>query len=266
MTDLASAEGTRRARWWLRVLVVLGVVAITAVAAMLLWALTPMGPTDAALAALESGGGVIVTQTDAGWIFAPASQRRALGSGLVFYPGARVDARSYAPFARDLAARGHVVAIARMPLSLAVLKPDAADEFLASTAPELAGVERWSVGGHSLGGAMAARYAAQHATELDGLVLLAAYADPQADLSDSGLGVADVVGSLDGVLDRDAWNAGKARLPQDTERTVIEGGNHAQFGDYGAQPGDNPATISAREQRMRAVRATSAVIGGRRAE
>ncbi|NTW09008.1 MAG: alpha/beta hydrolase, partial [Anaerolineaceae bacterium] len=34
---------------------------------------------------------------------------------------------------------------------------------------------------------------------------------------------------------------------------VIEGGNHAQFGNYGPQPGDGTATISTAEQQSQAV-------------
>ena len=41
-----------------------------------------------------------------------------------------------------------------------------------------------------------------------------------------------------------------------TENVVeIEGGNHAQFGNYGPQKGDLPATISAEEQQARTVAA-----------
>jgi hypothetical protein len=45
-------------------------------------------------------------------------------------------------------------------------------------------------------------------------------------------------------------------LPIDTSWVPIPGGDHAQFGDYGPQPGDNPATVTPLEQQMAAVQAT----------
>jgi hypothetical protein len=95
---------------------------------------------------------------------------------------------------------------------------------------------------------MAAQYAAETPGRLDALVLLAAYAPIGADLSGSDLEVLDIVGSLDGVIDRQAHEAGARLLPPDTAAETLEGGNHAQFGDYGPQPGDNPATITPAEQ------------------
>ena len=48
----------------------------------------------------------------------------------------------------------------------------------------------------------------------------------------------------------------KSLLPADTHYVVIQGGNHAQFGDYGAQPGDNAATISRADQQTQIIKAT----------
>jgi len=256
-TTGSERRGPRR-RWVrIAVLAVLGAVAVAA-AGMLVWALTPLGPGDAALAALASGDGVTVSRTDDGWVFVPDRPDGVLETGLVFYPGGRVDARSYAPFARELARAGHAVVIVEVPLSLAVFEIDAAEGVLA--AQDLAAVERWAVGGHSLGGAMAATYAADAPERVDGLLLLAAYATSSADLRTSGLAVTDVTGSLDGVLDRENWEAGRALLPTGAVYVSIEGGNHAQFGDYGPQPGDNEATIDASDQLRRAVEAADALL------
>ncbi|NTW92812.1 MAG: hypothetical protein HGA40_05150, partial [Methanoregulaceae archaeon] len=41
---------------------------------------------------------------------------------------------------------------------------------------------------------------------------------------------------------------------------VIEGGNHAQFGNYGPQPGDGTATISVADQQMQAADLTVRVL------
>jgi len=254
--DAQQPGRTRTVLRW--VAIVIGAALVIAVAAFLIWALTPLGPTEEALAALESGRGVSVVETGDGWVFSPSGSAETT-TGLVFYPGGRVDARSYAPFARDLAARGHRVAIAKMPLSLAVFNPNAADGFIGAPG---SGVTLWAVGGHSLGGAMAAQYASTHQGPVTGLLLLASYASGDQDMSDTKMVAADVTATNDGVLDQANWEAGEALLPKATEHWVITGGNHAQFGDYGEQPGDNPATISGAEQRRQAVDAADVLLRG----
>ncbi len=256
MAEQATSRPTRR-RWWLLAAVPAAVV-LLAVAAFLIWALNPSPPTASALAALESDSAVAVTEVSGGWVFKPAIGSEEPTSGLVFYPGGHVDARAYATYARDVAQQGHAVALAKMPLSLAVLKPDAADELL--DAPELAATDTWAIGGHSLGGVMAARYAASNPDRIGGLVLLASYPDSAADLSASMIAATSVTGTLDGVLNWEAWEAARPLMPSGSTFVSIEGGNHAQFGDYGPQQGDNPATISAQEQRARSVGATDDVL------
>lgn len=119
-------------------------------------------------------------------------------------------------------------------------------------------IDSWYIGGHSLGGAMAASYAAKHSDELDGLVLLAAYST--ADLTDSGLRVYTTYGSEDGVLNREKLEANRGNLPQDTVETVINGGCHAGFGSYGSQKGDGEPAISAEEQQQQTADAVAAWI------
>lgn len=246
---VAEKRKNLRRLWWA---IPLGVVGL-AIAAFVAWGLTPLGPTDTALSALESGDGVSVAQTSAGYEFAPTGVEAT--SALVFYPGGHVDARSYAPLARDLAAAGRLVIITPMPLSLAVLSPNAARRAIDSH-PEVA---NWALGGHSLGGVMAAQFAGKNAEQVGGLLLLASY--PSTDISSTRMVVADVVGSADGVLDWASWKAAQPLLPKATTvGTTIEGGNHAQFGDYGPQPGDNPASITAESQRRQTVTAASAML------
>ena len=98
--------------------------------------------------------------------------------GLIFYPGGKVDHEAYIPLALAIAERGVSVVICEMPLRLAVLDMNAADG-VASLLPE---VTEWYIGGHSLGGSMAASYMASH-PEIRGLVLLGSYST--ADVSDS---------------------------------------------------------------------------------
>ena len=163
-------------------------------------------------------------------------------AGLIFYPGGKVEFTAYAPLMAALSQEGFLCVLLKMPLNLAVLGVNAAkgipEEF-----PE-AGC--WFLAGHSLGGAMAAVFAAKHAEAYDGLILLAAYSTK--DLSESGLKVLSLYGSEDGVLNRAKYEKNRGALPADTVEIVIEGGCHAYFGAYGAQKGDGTPGISREEQ------------------
>ena len=107
-------------------------------------------------------------------------------------------------------------------------------------------IDAWYIGGHSLGGAMAAAYAADHSGELDGLILLAAYSTK--DLSGSGLEVLSVYGSEDRVLDLEKYREYRKNLPDGVAEIVIDGGCHAGFGSYGPQKGDGTPAITNEEQ------------------
>jgi len=229
-------------------------VLLIAVIAAAVWALTPLGPSSNALSALKPADGIEVAALSEGWLFTPTED--AADVGLVLYPGGRVDARSYAPLARAVAERGYVVALASMPLNLAVLDPGRA-RALEAAAP---GVSRWAVGGHSLGGAMAAAYATEGDSGVRGLVLLAAYPPSSSDLRDSGLRVLSVLGDRDAVVNRDNWDDGVRRLPTDTVYLTLPGGNHAQFGDYGPQPGDGEAALPRAEQQRLTVEAIAELL------
>jgi predicted alpha/beta-hydrolase family hydrolase len=231
------------------VLAVLGGVALAAALGFVIWALTPLGPMPEAVAALETDEHVTVVQNDV-ILFRPNETSPTVG--LVFYPGARVDPVSYAPAMHTLAAQGFLVAIARMPLNLAVLDSDRAADVIADF-PE---IRRWVVGGHSLGGAMAAAFVASDQAAVDGLVLWAAYPSSGDDLATWGGRVTSVSGTNDGLATPDDIAGSKPLLPADTEFVVVDGGNHAQFGWYGEQRGDGVATISREDQQSQIVAAT----------
>lgn len=238
----------RRRRALIAVLAVVAVL-LLAVVAVLIWALTPLGPADDALVALHSGDGVTVAERPEGIVFAPSDDEPHVG--LVLYPGARVDARSYAPLARRIAERGYLVVIQRMPFNLAVLAPEKAGDAIAAH-PE---IRLWAVGGHSLGGAMAARYAASHADRVSGLALMAAY-PPEGDaLAGVPVEATSVYGTFDEIVDAERLVASKSQLPTSTAFVPIEGGNHSQFGSYGRQWGDNAANIPAKMQQALAAEA-----------
>jgi pimeloyl-ACP methyl ester carboxylesterase len=167
-----------------------------------------------------------------------------------------VDPRAYAPPARALAEQGYLTVLVPKPLDLAFFAPDPAADVMAAF-PE---VENWAVGGHSLGGAMAARFVRQNPQTVDGLALWAAYPAAGNDLAKSEQDVVSIYGTRDGVATQEEIAASRSRLPPDTGWDTIEGGNHAQFGWYGPQAGDNAATISRREQQAQIVLGTSALL------
>jgi dienelactone hydrolase len=237
-------------RWWRFV----GLFVLLAVGGFVTWASIAPTPMPQAIAALESDRTVQVERE--GWlVFRPAGQMPE--TGLIFYPGGRVDPRSYAPLAREIAGQGYLVVVVPMPLHLAVLGSQRADAVI----QRYDQVQRWAIGGHSLGGAMAAQFAADHPERIAGLVLWAAYPAASNDLSSSSLRVTSIYGTVDGVATADEIDASRALLPETTEWVPIEGGNHAQFGWYGSQRGDNEAQIGRQQQQAQIVDATCALLG-----
>ncbi len=197
---------------------------------------------EAAAQAMAPTDGISVEKTDGDTIVFSPSEPKA---GLIFYPGGKVEHTAYAPLMRACAEQGILCVLVKMPCNLAVLDVNAADG-IAERFPEIGS---WYIGGHSLGGAMAASYAAHHADELDGLILLAAYSTE--DLTKSGLTVCSIYGSEDRVMNKEKYDANRANLPDDAEELIIEGGCHAGFGSYGPQDGDGTPTISGEEQMAR---------------
>jgi pimeloyl-ACP methyl ester carboxylesterase len=227
-----------------RFLLALLVIAVLAVAGFVVWAETPLGPAPEALAALESDSQVTVTSGDF-ITFEPANQRPA-SVGFIFYPGGRVDARSYAVPLREIAARGYLVVLVPVRFNLAFFDVNAAAPVIAAH-PE---IEHWVIGGHSLGGVAAELFAKEHA-EISGIIFWASY--PADDgIKNSNLRVLTIYGTNDmaGVA---KFQETKALNPPGAQYVVIEGGNHSQFGDYGFQSGDNEATISRADQQLQIV-------------
>jgi dienelactone hydrolase len=239
----------KRTPVWIRILLAAFSLLALLVIGFVVWGSTPARPMPEALTALQSDPQVTVT-TGPWLVFTSAGSQPT--TGFILYPGGRVDYRAYAPAAHAIAGRGFLVVIVRMPLNLAVLDPGAAAGVIAAY-PE---IQRWAVGGHSLGGAMAANYVFSHPGLVDGLVLWAAYPATSNDLSASGVKVVSISGSLDGLSTPVKIAASVPLLPADTLWVPIEGGNHAGFGWYGPQSGDNPATISRQDQQQQIVQAT----------
>ena len=213
------------------------------------WAETPPTPMQEAFDALKSDSAVNVSTND--WIiFQPVISNKNIG--FIIYPGGRVDYRSYAPMAHRIAAEGYLVVIVRMPLNLAVLGANKANDVIKSYSQ----ISSWVVGGHSLGGTMAAQFAHENPSIVKGLVLWAAYPASGTNLSKDNLLVTTIHGTNDGLVSLNQIENSLKQLPTSTTRIEISGGNHAQFGWYGDQGGDNKATITREEQENQIFNAT----------
>lgn len=230
-------------------LALIGLILILAAAGFVFWGESPAQPMPEALTALQSDAQVTVTSDQ--WLaFTPAASHPT--KGFIIYPGGRVDYRAYAPAAHQIASQGYLVVIVRMPLNLAVFGANAAQD-VQSAYPQ---IRQWAIGGHSIGGAMAANFGKTHPGAVQGLALWAAYPASSDDLSHSGLYVVSIFGSRDGLATGEKIDASRPLLPANTTWVQIPGGNHAQFGWYGDQAGDNPATISRSDQQAQVVAAT----------
>ncbi len=187
--------------------------------------------------AMTSSGDVTVTEIKNGYLFDGPGESTAL----IFYPGAKVEASAYAPLLRLLSENGIDCFLVKMPCNLAFFGINRASEIQNSY-----DYDHWYLAGHSLGGAMAASYASKHLSSFDALILLASYST--SDLSVATFPVLSLYGSNDGVLNREKLETYRSMMPAQYQEYVIEGGNHAGFGSYGAQSGDGAASISAEEQ------------------
>jgi dienelactone hydrolase len=212
-----------------------GRIAVLALVAALAW-LSPFAyqPRQAAEAGPTSD--LTVTETTSTITLSPEGARAT--KGLIFYPGARVDARAYKDILAPAVDAGNLVVILKEPLGLSLLDGNQARGAMADNP----GITTWTVGGHSLGGVAASSFALNN-TDIKGLVLYASYPLDSLDAR-PGLSVLSVSGTRDGLSTPAKIDASRELLPADTEFAVVQGGVHAFFGDYGAQPGDGEPDIS----------------------
>lgn len=162
-------------------------------------------------------------------------------TALIFYPGAKVEYTSYLPMFSDLASRGVDCYLVEMPFNIAFFGESEADKII-----DAGNYSRYILCGHSLGGVVASSYMA-HSGKGDGLILLAGY--PTEKITKPTL---SIYGSNDGNLNKKSYNEAKHLMSNLTE-FVIDGGNHAQYGYYGNQSGDNPADITPEDQQNQTV-------------
>ena len=161
---------------------------------------------------------------------------------VIYYPGGLVRPEAYSYLASQLAKAGVETWVVPMPLNLAVLGISRAEQALGliEGSPVV-------IGGHSLGGAMAARFAREHEGELDGVFFHGSYPDEGGRLDGTSLSVLSILMEEDMVLSSDSYEEGLGYMPEAFREECIEGGNHASFGDYGPQRGDGEASISHEE-------------------
>ncbi|MGO4102580.1 alpha/beta hydrolase [Leifsonia sp. YAF41] len=259
---LASAVSA--VRFWLkpaathRKLKVLRWAAIVAFSGILalVWWLVPSAAIEPALAAMKSDATVTVTETPTQIVMTPTKDARDVG--VFFQPGARVDARAYAAVLRPLAENGHTVVIPKQPFGIAFLSTGAFAAARADHPP----VDRWVVGGHSLGGVVSAidaeSFSAAPTDPVVGVFFYASY--PATDMSTLEAQVLSISGSNDGLATPEKIDASRELLPEDTTFTVINGGIHAYFGDYGPQAGDGQPTITRDAARTEITDATLAFV------
>ncbi len=169
------------------------------------------------------------------------SPKLSTGAALIFYPGANVEYTAYLPLLDQLADIGITCYLVKMPLNMAIMGVDFADKVFENHEDEHS---LWLIGGHSMGGAMASKYASENAEKIDGLLLLGAY--PYGEYSSEK--TLAIYGSLNTSVEEEL-----AAQNYDGETYVIEGGNHAYFGNYGEQAGDSVGEISREEQQSQTV-------------
>lgn len=195
---------------------------------------------------LKSDDDVLVRKEDNMYVFQSKSiPENAPTSAFVFYPGAKVEYTAYAPVMYRIAKESPAtVYLVHMPFNLAMMNEHAVDKIMDSHED----VTHWYLGGHSLGGAVASMEVASHSHSFTGLILEASYSNK--DLTGhKDMAVLSLLGSNDGVINRDNYEKYNSNLPKDKyTEYIIDGGIHSYFGDYGHQSKDGTAGITKEEQ------------------
>ncbi len=196
-------------------------------------------PSSIALEALNSTEEISYVEEGGDLIFTPKEPQ----GGVIIYPGGKVSEKAYGYLGQKIARLGYKTIIVKVPFKLSILSNNAGKKYLMDEE-----VSRWVVMGHSLGGISASRLVGKNPTNIEALILLASYPDGGTDLKDKLFEVYSLVGDKDTVINKEQLDSAKARLPENTIYTVIHGGNHASFGNYGTQEGDQLPDIGYDEQ------------------
>ena len=197
---------------------------------------------------LASSPSVTVSSDGVVLAFLPAQAQRR--PGLIFICGSAVGAEAYAHLLRPVAEAGFPVFVVNLPFRVARLESHRPIVFdrLRQVIADHPGVTDWVVSGHSLGAALAARFAGAGTDPLSGMVLIATTHPQAEDLSELKIPVTKIYATNDGMAAADKVLANKAKLPAHTRWVEIAGGNHSQFGRYIEPLADGVATISRADQ------------------
>jgi len=219
-------------------------------------------PLPEALAAMESDNNVTVKTVEVGeweegsnYYYAFEPKRADPKVGFIIYPGGLVDPKAYAPPAHAIAVAGYLTVIVKMKNDLAVSGYKKANEVIS----DYTGIEKWIIGGHSLGGVFACAYAHEFSDKLDAVVLWASYPSENFRIDDKDLKAISIYGTKN--LNIENFAASAEHLPPDTPFVIIEGGNHYQFGWYDASlcpegMDRTPADITIEEQQEIIIQST----------
>lgn len=235
-------------KWLFRIVIAIFALLVIAVVGFVIYAQFDYVPNETLVEKVDLSA---IESDEEGLIFQPETPN---GKGVILYQGAKVKKESYAYLGESLSEKGFVVSIPQLPLNFGILGSGTADAVIEEH-PE---VEEWFLGGHSLGGVAASFYAEDPSSKLSGLYFLGAY--PASDFSDSGLPMLSIYGEQDGLSTVEAIQESRELFSNNSVFVEIEGGNHAQFGLYGEQKGDNPAEITPIEQQDQVVEALVAWI------
>lgn len=244
MTQLVPSPAVKRI-----LVITLAVVLVGGLVWGIQWATYARPPLPDALEALVSDDVVQVTFDP--WLTMTPAQS-ATTTGFIFYPGGRINPQGYASLMHEIAAQGYMVVIPTMPINMAVFNANIADTIIA----QYPDIRDWLIGGHSVGGTMAAQYTNTHPEAIDGLVIWASYPAENADLSDAALPVMSIYGNLDPRVNDESIADRAYLLPEDAQIIRIEGGDHHQFGSYVIKPDEDFATISRASQHNQIIEAT----------
>lgn len=205
-----------------------------------------------ALADINSTNSYTVVNNDDSITFTPTTNKST--TGIIIYPGGKVQAESYSVLASELAQNGYIIIIVKMPFNLAFFDSNKADDVIAQH-PE---IKTWVIGGHSLGGVFASDYAVNNQDKIQGVIYLASY--PNADASKATFKAISIRGSMDNLTKAQDIENNKNKFPANTTFITINGGNHYNNGNYGAQAGDNNSTITREQQQEQTINAIIAFL------
>lgn len=152
-------------------------------------------------------------------------------ANIIFVPGGLVEPDSYSYLAIEIANNGYNVTIAKVAFNLAILTPNKSKDFIDDS------LNNYIIG-HSLGG-VTASIVANQSESISKVILLGSY--PIRDISDKDTLI--ITAEFDIAMNQESFLDSLENVNSNNIIYEISGGNHAQFGWYGAQKGDGTAKI-----------------------